>query len=66
VLDVTAVPAQVLGQDRLGHLFREANVESVTAAAGREIDLTEQPAFGVELDLPLLDAGGEEGLEDAE
>ena len=64
--DLAALPVEVVGQDRLGHLLRDADVEAVAAAADREVDLAEHAARGVEPREPLLDARGEERLEEAE
>ena len=63
---LAALPVQVVGQDRLGHLFRDADVESVAAAAFREVDLAEYFAGGVQPRDLLLGAACEERRHDAE
>ena len=64
--DLAALPVEVVGQNLLGHLFRDADVEPVPAAAARQVDLAEHTSPGVEPCYPLLDAGRQERLEEAE
>ena len=42
--DLATLPLKVLGQNRLGHLLRDADVEAVATAADREVDLSEHAA----------------------
>src|SRR5262249_51208271 len=58
--------AEVVGQNRFGDLFRDADVEAIAAAAGREIDLPEHASLRVEPGHALLDARREEGLDEAD
>ena len=62
--DLAALPLEVLGQNRLGHLLRDADVEPVATAANREVDLAEHAARRVESGHALLDARGEQRLEE--
>ena len=57
--DLTTLLVEVLGQDRLDHLLRDADVEPVATAANREVDLAEHIAPRVEAGHTLLDTSGE-------
>ena len=57
-----ALALEMAGEDRFGHLFREAEVEAVAAAAGGQIQFPQPAAVGMDQDPALPAAGGQKGL----
>ncbi|MNS80569.1 hypothetical protein D3C72_1142510 [compost metagenome] len=64
--DRAAQPFQVLGQHGFGDLFRYPDVVRVAAAAQRQVDDAKYAAASVDAGPALLDARGQQGLENAQ
>src|SRR5437868_3247418 len=58
-IDLTSLLVEILGQNRLGHFLRDANIEAVATATSRQIDLAEHASGRVQAGYALLDARGQ-------